>query len=152
MDLGLKGKVAMVGGASRGLGYAVAQALASEGALVSIASRDETAIRTAADRIGAQTGARVQGHPLDVRSAEGIQRWAAATMSEFGGVDLLMTNSGGPPAGATLSFDDKAWQDAVDLLLFSTLRMIRAVVPSMQGRGGGSILVSTSSSVKEPVP
>lgn len=152
MDLGLKNKVAMVGGASRGLGYAVAHALASEGAAVSIASRDESAIRSAAERIGRETGARVLGHPLDVRSAEGIQRWAASTISTFGGVDLLMTNSGGPPAGATLSFDDKAWQDAVDLLLFSTLRMIRAVVPSMQARGGGAILVSTSSSVKEPVP
>jgi len=151
MDLGLKGKIAMVGGASRGLGYAVAYALASEGASVSIASRDESAIRAAADRIGRETGARVFGEALDVRSAEGIQRWAASTMSTFGGVDVLMTNSGGPPAGATLSFDDKAWQDAVDLLLFSTLRMIRAVVPSMQARGGGAILVSTSSSVKEPV-
>lgn len=151
MDLGLKGKVAMVGGASRGLGYAVAHALASEGATVSIASRDESAIRSAADRIGRETGARVLAHPLDVRSAEGIQGWVAATIATCGGVDLLMTNSGGPPAGATLSFDDAAWQDAVNLLLFSTLRMIRAVVPSMQRRGGGAILVSTSSSVKEPV-
>jgi 3-oxoacyl-[acyl-carrier protein] reductase len=64
----------------------------------------------------------------------------------------LMTNSGGPPAGAVLSFDDAVWQDAAELLLFSTLRMVRAAVPSMQARGGGAILVSTSSSVKEPVP
>lgn len=142
----------MVGGASRGLGFAVAHALASEGAVVSIASRDEAAIRSAADRIARETGARVVGQPLDVRSADGIHRWAASTVSTFGGVDLLMTNSGGPPAGATLSFDDAAWQDAVDLLLFSTLRMIRAVVPSMQARGGGAILVSTSASVKEPIP
>ena len=151
MDLGLKGKIAMVGGASRGLGYAVAHALASEGALVSIASRDGSAIKAAADRIARETGARVFAQPLDVRSAQGIHDWASATIATLGGVDLLMTNSGGPPAGATLSFDDAAWQDAVDLLLFSTLRMIRAVVPSMQSRGGGAILVSTSSSVKEPV-
>ena len=151
MDLGLKHKVAMIGGASRGLGYAVAHALAREGAAVSIASRDEAAIRAAADRMSKETGSRVIAHPLDVRSAEGIQQWAASTISTLGDVDLLMTNAGGPPAGATLSFDDKAWQDAVDLLLFSTLRMIRAVVPSMQSRGGGAILVSTSSSVKEPV-
>jgi 3-oxoacyl-[acyl-carrier protein] reductase len=63
-----------------------------------------------------------------------------------------MTNSGGPPAGAAVSFDDKAWQEAVDLLLFSTIRMVRAAVPHMERRGGGAILVSTSSSVKEPVP
>ena len=142
----------MVGGASRGLGYAVAHALAAEGAAVSIASRDDAAIRGAAERIGRETGARVLAQPLDVRSADGIQQWAATTISTLGGVDALMTNSGGPPAGATLSFDDSAWQDAADLLLFSTLRMIRAVIPSMQARGGGAILVSTSSSVKEPVP
>ena len=148
MDFGLKGKVAMVAGASRGLGYAVAKALADEGAHVSIASRDEAAIRAAAERIGGN----VLALPVDVRSADAIREWASAIEKKFGGIDLLFTNSGGPPAGATLSFDDRAWQDSVELLLFSTLRMIRAAVPSMQKRGGGAILVSTSSSVKEPVP
>ena len=148
MQLGLEGKVAMVAGASRGLGYAVAKALADEGAHVSIASRDEAAIRAAAQRIGGN----VLALPVDVRSADAIREWASAIEKKFGGIDLLFTNSGGPPAGATLSFDDRAWQDSAELLLFSTLRMIRAAVPSMQKRGGGAILVSTSSSVKEPVP
>ena len=148
MELGLKGKVAMVAGASRGLGYAVAEALAREGASVSIASRDRGSIDAAAGRIGGSVFATA----LDVRSAEGIKQWTAATEQTFGGVDLLFCNSGGPPAGAALSFDDAAWQDAAELLLFSTLRMIRAAVPSMQKRGGGAILVSTSSSVKEPIP
>lgn len=148
MDLGLKGKVAMVAGASRGLGYAVAEALAGEGARVSMASRDAAAIAAAAARIGG--GA--LGAAVDVRSAEAIERWATETRERFGGVDLLFTNSGGPPAGAALSFDDRAWQDAADLLLFSTLRMVRAVVPMMQERGGGAIAMSTSSSVKEPIP
>ena len=148
MDLGLKGKVAMVAGASRGLGFAVAQALANEGALVSIASRDEASIGAAAKRLGCE---QVLATPLDVRSAEGIQRWARATEDRFGGVDLLFANGGGPPAGAALSFDDAAWQGAVDLLLFSALRMVRAAVPSMTARGGGAILMSTSSSVKEPI-
>ena len=147
MDLGLKNKVAMVAGASRGLGFAVAKALADEGAIVSIASRDEAAIRAAAQRIGKDALAT----PVDVRAGEAIREWAAATEKKFGGIDLLFTNSGGPPAGSTLSFDDKAWQDAAELLLFSTLRMIRAAVPSMRKRGGGAILVSTSSSVKEPI-
>ncbi|HXW08765.1 MAG TPA: SDR family oxidoreductase [Vicinamibacterales bacterium] len=147
MDLGLTGKVAMVAGASRGLGYAVAQALSREGAHVSMASRDEAAIRAAAGRLGGDTLA----VPLDVRSADGIERWGRATEERFGGIDLLFANAGGPPAGAVLSFDDAAWQDAVDLLLFSTIRMVRAAVPSMQRRGGGAILVSTSSSVKEPI-
>ncbi len=148
MDLGLSGKVAMVAGASRGLGFAVAEALAREGAKVSIASRAESAIRGAADRIGGGALANV----VDVRSADAIARWAQRTHETFGGIDLLFTNSGGPPAGDALSFDDRAWQDAVDLLLFSTLRMIRAAVPSMRARGGGAILVSTSASVKEPIP
>lgn len=147
MDLGLKGKVAMVAGASRGLGYAVAKALAEEGARVSIASRDEAASSAAARRMGGE----VMSVGADVTSADAIAGWARATEQKFGGIDLLFTNSGGPPAGATLSFDDRAWQDAADLLLFSTLRMIRAAVPSMKSRGGGAILVSTSSSVKEPV-
>ncbi len=148
MNLQLDGKVAMVAGASRGLGFAVAEALAREGAKVSIASRDEAAIRGAAEKIGGGTLATA----VDVRSAEAIVRWTERTQRSFGGVDLLFTNSGGPPAGASLAFDDRAWQDAVDLLLFSALRTIRAVVPSMQARGGGAILVSTSVSVKEPIP
>ena len=148
MNLGLEGKVAMVAGASRGLGYAVAEALAREGARVSIASRDERAITAAASRIG---GDDVLAMPVDVRSAAAITRWSEETQRRFGGVDLLFTNSGGPPAGAAISFDDAAWQDAVELLLFSTLRMVRAAVPSMQARGGGAILMSTSSSVKEPI-
>lgn len=147
MDLGLKGKVAMVAGASRGLGYAVAEALAREGAKVSIASRDEQAIAAAAARMGGD----VLAVPVEVRSADAIRRWADETARRFGGVDLLFTNSGGPPAGAAISFDDAAWQDAAELLLFSALRMVRAAVPLMQARGGGAILMSTSASVKEPI-
>jgi 3-oxoacyl-[acyl-carrier protein] reductase len=148
MDFGLTGKVAMVAGASRGLGFAVAQALAAEGAIVSIASRDESAICAAAKRLGSS---QVLATPVDVRSAEAIERWAKVTEDRFGGIDILFANAGGPPAGAVMSFDDAAWQGALDLLLFSTLRMVRLAVPSMQARGGGSILVSTSSSVKEPI-
>ncbi len=151
MDLGLKGKVAMVGGASRGLGYAVAEALAREGATVSISSSNQASIDEAAKRL-ASTGATVLATAVDVRNADHIAAWGQKTIERFGGVDLLFTNGGGPPAGAAVSFDDAAWQNAVDLLLFSALRMIRAAVPSMKQRGGGSILVSTSSSVKEPIP
>lgn len=150
MDLGLKGKVAMVAGASRGLGFAVARALAAEGASVSMSSRDEAAIKDAALRLPS-SGGDLLAVPADVRRGDDIARWAEATERRFGGIDLLFTNSGGPPAGAAISFDDKAWQEAADLLLFSAIRMIRAAVPSMQRRGAGAILVSTSSSVKEPI-
>jgi 3-oxoacyl-[acyl-carrier protein] reductase len=152
MDLGLKGKIAMVGGASKGLGYAVARALAAEGAAVSIASRDGEAIRRAAETISRETGSRVFAIAADLCGADAIAHWHAATEKEFGGTDLLFANTGGPPAGAALSFDDKAWQAAFDLLLMSVIRTVRLVVPSMRARGGGAILIGTSSSVKEPVP
>lgn len=151
MDLGLKGKVAMVAGASRGLGYAVARGLAAEGAIVSMGSREETKIADAAQRIGRDTGARPLAVPLDVRSAESIAAWHTLTVDTFGGVDLLFVNAGGPPAGTALSFDDAGWTSAFELLVLSAIRMIRGAVPSMTSRGGGAIVVSTSSSVKEPI-
>jgi 3-oxoacyl-[acyl-carrier protein] reductase len=151
MDLGLKNKIAMVAGASRGLGFGVARALAREGASVSMSSSNERAIEAAAKTIGQETGAEVLGTACDVRSGGAIARWADATRQRFGGVDLLFTNSGGPPAGQAVSFDDAAWQAASELLVFSVIRMVRAVVPSMIERGGGAILMSTSSSVKEPI-
>lgn len=151
MDLGVKGKVALVSGASKGLGFAVARALAADGASVSISSRDERAITEAAARIERETGARVLAVAADVRDGAAIEAWIGRTAETFGGIDALMTNSGGPPAGPAVSFDEQAWRDAAELLLFSTLRMIRAAVPHLERRGGGAILVSTSSSVKEPI-
>lgn len=152
MELGLRGKVVMVAGASRGLGYAVARALAREGAHVSMSSSHESSIQEARVRLQQETGGRLFAHVCDVRNGEHIVRWAAATGEEFGGIDLLFTNSGGPPAGPAIAFDDGAWEEASRLLLFSVLRLVRAVVPSMEQRGGGAILVSTSASVKEPIP
>ena len=151
MDLGLKGKVAMVAGASRGLGYAVARALASEGVRVSIASRDEAKIAEAGHRIAAETYSDTLPLSVDIRSREAIEAWHAKTIEKFGGVDLLFVNAGGPPAGAALSFDDSGWQAAFELLVLSAVRMVRLAVPSMAARGGGAIVVSTSTSVKEPI-
>lgn len=152
MDLGLKGKVAMVAGASRGLGLAVARALAYDGARVSMSSSTQATIDAAVSGVVQETGADVLGSVCDVRRADHITRWTQATIERFGGIDLLFTNSGGPPAGPAVSFDDAAWQEASELLVFSVIRMVRATLPSMQRRGGGAILVSTSASVKEPIP
>jgi 3-oxoacyl-[acyl-carrier protein] reductase len=151
MDLGLTGKVAMVAGASRGLGYAVARALAAEGARVSMASRNEQAIGDAARRLGTETKVQTLGVPVDVRAAESIAAWHQTTVEAFGGVDLLFVNAGGPPAGPALSFDDAAWLGAFELLVLSAVRMVRLAAPSMKARGGGAIVVSTSSAVKEPI-
>ena len=152
MDLGLTNKVAMVGGASKGLGFAVARALALEGAHVAIASRDEDAIERAAAAINAGTGGRALPIAADLSKADEITRWVATATDHFGGVDLLFANTGGPPAGSALGFDDMAWQNAFELLLLSVIRTVRLVVPSMRARGGGAILVGTSSTVKEPFP
>ncbi len=152
MDLGLTGKVAMVAGASRGLGFAVARALVAEGAQLSIASRDAARIDAAAGTLRAQApGAQVLAVPADLRTADDITAWHEATMERFGGVDALFVNTGGPPPGPALGFDDQAWLAAVDLLLLSAVRMVRLAVPAMAARGGGSILMATSSAVKEPI-
>lgn len=152
MDLGLNGKVAMVAGASRGLGFAVAEALAREGAHVSVASRDADRLATASARLDAAGSGQVLAVPTDVTSAADIEQWFAATRDRFDGVDALFVNAGGPSPGPALAFDDAGWQAAVDLLLLSAIRMVRLAVPVMEARGGGSILVTTSSAVKEPIP
>jgi 3-oxoacyl-[acyl-carrier protein] reductase len=151
MDLGLTGKVAMVASASKGLGFGVARVLAAEGARVSIASRSPDAVDGAAARIATETGVDTLGTPVDVQSAEQLAAWHTRTVERFGGVDLLFVNTGGPPAGKALSFDDAAWQSAFELLVLSAVRMVRLAVPSMKARGGGAIVMSTSSAVKEPI-
>jgi len=141
----------MVAGASKGLGFAIAQSLAAEGASISIASRNAAAIEAAAERIGSQHAGNALGYAADVASGAAIQRWHEATVARFGPVDLLVTNSGGPPAGSFASLDDKAWQAAFELLVLSAVRLLREVLPSMVARKTGSIVLLTSSSVKEPI-
>ncbi|MBI4540881.1 MAG: SDR family oxidoreductase [Gemmatimonadetes bacterium] len=153
MELGLEGKVALVAAASRGLGYAVARALAAEGVRVSIVSRDGARIQEAARRIRDETAADVLAIAADIRSADAIAEWVKRTRERLGGVDLLFTNAGGPPAGTFESLtDDKVWYDAFDLLVLSAVRMVRAAIPLMRERGGGSMVLSTSAAVKEPSP
>jgi 3-oxoacyl-[acyl-carrier protein] reductase len=152
LDLGLRGKVAMVGGASRGLGFAVARVLAEEGASVSLFSRDPEAVCAAARCLERETSAPALAVTGDVRNGDDLARWHEATCRRFGGVDLLFVNTGGPPPGGAMRFSDEDWRDAFDLLLLSTVRMVRLAVPTMMPRGGGAIVVGTSSAVKEPVP
>lgn len=152
MELNLHNKVAMVGGASKGLGFATCRALALEGALISMASRDGDALIRAADALHRETGHRPLIVPSNLALPDDVSRWHEATCEHFGGVDLVYANTGGPPVGHTLDFTDDVWRDAFELLVLSVVRLVRLVVPSMQQRGGGAILVGTSSSVKEPIP
>jgi 3-oxoacyl-[acyl-carrier protein] reductase len=151
MDLGLNGKVIMVAAASKGLGFGIAQALSREGAKVSIASRTLKDIEAAAEDLQKETGSEVLGTVFDAVEASSIMKWTDATCKRFGGVDGLVVNAGGPPVGFFDNFDDDDWIKAFELTLLSAVRMIRAVLPSMRERGGGSILTMTSSSVKEPI-
>ena len=151
MDLKLNGKVAMVAASSKGLGYGIAQALAQEGASISIGSRTEADIESAAEQLRKETGVSVLASVLDSSEPESIQQWANITLKEFGGVDKLLVNAGGPPTGRFEDFSDNDWHAAFELNLLSAVRMIRAALPSMRERGGGSILTVTSMSVKEPI-
>jgi 3-oxoacyl-[acyl-carrier protein] reductase len=151
MDLKLEGKIAMVAAASRGLGLGIARELAREGAVVSIASRDAVAIEKTAEELRTTLGARVLACAMDAGVEAAINDWFRRTIAEFGGVDILVTNAGGPPAGFFDNFDDADWQSAYTINLLGTIRMIRNALPSMRQRGGGSILAVTSCSVKEPM-
>jgi 3-oxoacyl-[acyl-carrier protein] reductase len=149
MDLGLQGKVALVSAASKGLGYGVARALAADGAHVSICSRDQAAVDAAAAKLKDETGADVLATACDVTKAEDIQAWVDRTVAQWGVVDALLVNAGGPPAGLVKDLTDAQWQAAFELTLMSTVRLIRAALPHMTN--GGSILTITSSSIKEPI-
>jgi 3-oxoacyl-[acyl-carrier protein] reductase len=149
MDLGLKGKVALVAAASKGLGYGVARALAHDGAHVSICSRDEGSVAQAVVKLTADTGAEVMGVPCDVRQSASIQNWVDATVSKWGKIDALLVNAGGPPSGSFKDLTDEQWQAAFELTLLSSIRLIRAALPHM--KDGGAILTVTSSSIREPI-
>jgi 3-oxoacyl-[acyl-carrier protein] reductase len=151
MDLSLTGKVAIVGGASMGIGYGIAQILAREGAKVAITARREAGLLKAADTLRAETGAEVLPVQADCRRAEDCRRVADTVTEAFGGIDILVNNDGAPPLGDVMTFDDTAWQKAVEQNLMYVVRMVRETVPHMQRRGGGSILNITAISAIQPI-
>ena len=149
MNLGLENKVAMVAASSKGLGYGVARALAADGAQVSICSRDAEDITAAGQKLADETGAQVLATACDVTDPTAISNWVARTVEEWGQIDALLVNAGGPPAGFFKELSDEQWEAAFQLTLMSSIRMIRAVLPHM--KDGGAILTVTSSSVQEPI-
>jgi 3-oxoacyl-[acyl-carrier protein] reductase len=149
MDLGLKGKVALVAAASKGLGFGIAQALARDGARVSLCSRTDAEVQAAASKLRTETGADVLAQACDVTDAAQIDAWVGAAVAQWGQVDALLINAGGPPAGLVKDLTDAQWQAAFELTLMSTVRMIRAALPHMPS--GSAILTITSSSIKEPI-
>ena len=151
MDLGLKDKRALVTGASRGLGFATALTLAREGCRVAVNSRSEENAKAAAEKIATGTGSQVIGLAGDVSDPSVPERLIAQTVEAFGGLDLLVTNAGGPPPGPFESHDEAAWQKAIDLSLMSHVRLIRAALPTLRQSDAASVLTVTSISVKQPV-
>lgn len=150
MDLGLKDKVALVTAASKGLGRAVAREFAREGARVVMCARSD-ALDKAAEAIRAETGAQVLPVRADLTRAEDIEALVEATLREFGRIDILFANSGGPKPGNFLNLTPKDWEEAVQLVLMSTVRLCYAVIPQMLRQGGGSIVANQSYSVKQPI-
>ena len=145
-----EGRVALVCAASKGLGRASAEALARDGVRVAICSRGGPALAAAAAAINA-AGGEALAIEADLRRAEDVTRAIETTVARFGGLDILVTNSGGPPSGPFMTLDDAAWTDAIDSLLLSVVRLCRGAVPHMQARGGGRIINITSISVKQPI-
>jgi len=152
MDLHLKDKRALVTGASRGLGYAVALGLAREGCRVAINSRDEAKVKAAAEKVHKETGTQVIGLAGDVSLPDAPEKLIAETVKAFGELDILITNAGGPPAGAFESFDEATWQKAIELSFMSHVRLIRAALPHLRQSQAASVLTMTSYSVKQPIP
>lgn len=150
MEFGLRGKVALVGGSSRGLGRACAQRLAEEGAAVVLCARTDYEVERTAEEIRSSTGAKTLAVTADLSTSDGSKRFVQAALERFGGVDILVHNTGGPPPGDFFAHEDSAWQKAFELLLLAAIRTYRLVLPSMRERRWGRIVNITSVTVKEP--
>jgi 3-oxoacyl-[acyl-carrier protein] reductase len=150
MDLGLKGKVALVAAASKGLGRAAALELAREGARLAILARSER-IEETAQEIRAQTGADVLALRADITQPDAIRAAVQSTLDRFHQIDILILNAGGPPPGDFLNLKDSDWEAAFQLTVMSAVRLCYAVVPHMVERGSGSIVATQSWTIKNPL-
>src|SRR5271155_4659015 len=139
MDLGLNGKVAMITGASRGLGRAMAAALAAEGVRLSLCARGAEALDAAAAELKG-AGHQVIAEAADINDAVAMGRWTADTVEAHGGIDILVNNAGGARAGTIQQLDDAGWLAAFELNFFSAVRLSRLCAEAMEKRGGGSII------------
>ncbi len=151
MDLGLKGRVAIVAAASKGLGRAVAEELARDGAEVAICARSAANLEKAAETIRKATGREVFCQELDVTRPEAVHDFVAAVEKRYGRVDICVTNAGGPPSKKFLDISLDDWRNALDLTLMSAVYFAREVLPLMRKRHWGRLIAITSVSVKQPI-
>ena len=151
MDLGLEGRAALVGGASKGIGKAIATQLLKEGAAVMICSRSEENLAAAAEVMRAETGQDAEYTLCDMSSADDIKRTVKAAAEKLGRLDIVVNNAGGPPTGTFQDLDERYWQHAIDQNLLSAVRTIREALPHLTRSGSGRIINVTSVSVKQPI-
>jgi 3-oxoacyl-[acyl-carrier protein] reductase len=152
MDLGLKGRVAIVAASSQGIGRATAEAFAAEGCRVAMCARNSNALEVAADKIRKQSGVEVLTANFDVTHAGAVHTFVDAVVEKFGGIDICITNAGGPPAKGFMAASIEEWRKALDANFLSTIYFARAVIPHMQRKRWGRIVTLTSISVRQPVP
>ena len=152
MDLGLKGRVAIVAASSQGIGRATAECLAAEGCRLAMCARNAVALEAAADKIRKQSGVEVFTAVFDVTHAGSVHTFVDAVAEKFGSVDICVTNAGGPPAKGFMAASLDDWRKTVDANFLSTVYFARAVIPQMQRKRWGRIITLTSISVKQPVP
>ena len=152
MDLGLRGKVAIVGGASQGIGFAIARLLAAEGADVAMVARKAEPLAQAVAKVTGQNGGRAFAVAADIRSAADCERIVASATEHFGRLDILVNNDGAPPLGLLSDFDDAAWQRAVEQNLMSVVRLSRHALPHLSAAGAGRIVNIAALSVLQPAP
>lgn len=151
MDLQLKGRVALIGGSSEGIGYAIARLLAAEGASVAMVARRVEPLEAAARRVREETGSETLVIPADIRKAADCERMVAECADHFGRIDILVNNDGAPPLGRIESFDDNAWAKAVEQNFMSVVRLTRHALPHLRKSGAGRIINVTSLSVLQPL-
>jgi 3-oxoacyl-[acyl-carrier protein] reductase len=152
METGLRGRVAIVAASSQGIGKATAAAFAAEGCRVAMCARNQQTLEAAAQEIRKQSGAEVLTQAFDVTDAGAVHNFVDATAEKFGGVDICVTNAGGPPAKGFLAVSIDEWRKAVDANFMSTVYFAREVIPHMQRKRWGRIITLTSISTKQPVP
>ncbi len=152
MDLGLKGKAAIVGGSSEGIGYGIARLLAGEGCRVAMVARRKDPLELSCRKIQSETGTETLAIPADIRKAADCARIIEAAAAHFGRLNILVNNDGAPPLGLLMDFDDQAWDQAVQRNLMSVVRLSRAAVPHLKAAGGGCIVNITALSALQPMP
>ena len=150
MDLGIKGRVALVTGSSKGIGRAIANALAAEGAKVVICARNQDRLMETAKQIEVSSGIKVLAIQADLRNKDDIALIVNKTVEKFGGIDVLVNNTGGPPPRLFYKISESEWVEAVNSLLFSVVNCCREVLPFMKKQKWGRIINMTSFAAKQP--